>query len=148
MHSECFCARIASLAACASGLGGPRPLVIFFQKKFAFVTGLVTECARRRTAELDRRITSRGFAHSLTRSLAHSLALSVSLTRSLTRSLVSNDIFGFRSLGQCLKRLASWPTAVFVSRRHAALFGNAVPQENVAAAGTAAMRDRMRPQKT
>src|SRR5439155_5076131 len=115
MHSECFCARIASLAACASGLGGPRPLVIFFQKKFAFVTGLVTECARRRTAELDRRITSRGFAHSLTRSLAHSLtrslahslALSVSLTRSLTRSLVSNDIFGFRSLGQCLKRLAS-----------------------------------------
>src|SRR5439155_21892618 len=77
MHSECFCARIASLAACASGLGGPRPLVIFFQKKFAFVTGLVTECARRRTAELDRRITSRGFAHSLTRLLSLSLAHSL-----------------------------------------------------------------------
>src|SRR5438093_13207415 len=77
MHSECFCARIASLAACASGPGGPRPLVIFFQKKFAFVTGLVAECARRRTAELDRRITSRGFAHSLTRSLACSLSLSL-----------------------------------------------------------------------
>src|SRR5437762_14030179 len=88
MHSECFRARIASLAACASGPGGPRPLVIFFQKKFAFVTGLVTECARRRTAELDRRITSRGFAHSLTRSLAHSLTRLLSLSLSLAHSLV------------------------------------------------------------